>query len=102
MPDWRTRLAALVRFGNDLPEPMNHFRARPSTSRPWPKGLPACPTLVEFYKLCDGGFFLCWNFFPLRQVKAESAALQGNLDHPAEHASGIRRVLLGDGGDPFS
>jgi hypothetical protein len=103
MIDWRSRLTALVRFGKDLPEPMNvDFRARPSTGRLWPKGLPACPALVELYTLCDGGFFLCWDFFALRRVKAESAALQGGLDQPAEPAAGIRQALLGYGSDHFS
>jgi hypothetical protein len=95
MADWRVRLAALVRFGKDLPEPMNVFRARPPIRRRWPKGLPACPALVEFYALCDGGTFFWYEFHPLRRVKAEAAALRGWPDRPGDPVGEVRHLLLG-------
>jgi len=91
MSGWQGTLAALVRFGKDLPEPMQTFRALPPAGRRWPKGLPSCPPLVDFYELCDGGFFYCWRFLPLREVKRQTAALQSRA-----------QVLLGYGSDPFA
>ena len=29
---------------------------RPSTAE-WPPGLPSCPSLLDFYAICDGGYF---------------------------------------------
>ena len=103
MADWRSRLAALVRFGKDLPEPMNlSFHARPPTRRGWPNHLPACPALVEFYALCDGGQFCFYDFLPLRRVKAEAAAFRGWPDRPGDQSAGVRHLLLGYDQDSFS
>jgi hypothetical protein len=102
MADWRARLAALVRFGNDLPEPMNGFRGRPPTGRPWPRGLPSRPALVEFYNLCDGGQFFFWDFLPLRRVKAEAAAFRGWPDRPGDPAADMRYLLLAYDPDSFA
>jgi hypothetical protein len=103
MVDWRSRLAALVRFGKDLPEPMNLcFRARPPTRGGWPKRLPSCPALVEFYALCDGGQFSCYDFLPLRRVKAEAAAFRGWPDRPGDQSAGVRHLLLGYDQDSFA
>ena len=102
MADWRSRLAALVRVGKDLPEPMNWFRARPPTRRGWPKSLPACPALAEFYTLCDGGTFFWYDFFPLRRVKAEAAAFRGWPDRPGDPSEQLRHLLLGYDPDSFA
>jgi hypothetical protein len=103
MVDWRDRLAALVRFGKDLPEPMSLcFRARPPTRRGWPKALPSCAALIEFYALCDGGQFFCYEFFRLRQVKAEAAAFRDWPDRPGDQSAGVRHLLLGYDQDSFA
>jgi hypothetical protein len=103
MVDWRARLAALVRFGKDLPEPMNAvFRARPPARGRWPKGLPACPALVEFYTLCDGGTFFRYDFLPLHRVKAEALTLRGWPDRPGDPAAEVRHLLLGYDPDSFA
>ena len=102
MVDWRDRLTALVRFGKDLPEPMNCFRARPPTGRSWPRGLPSCPALAEFYALCDGGQFFCWDFLPLRRVKAEAAAFRGWPDRPGDRTADMRHLLLAYDPDSFA
>jgi hypothetical protein len=102
MADWRSRLAALVRFGKELPEPMNCFRARPPTRRGWPKSLPACPALVEFYALCDGGKFFWYDFLPLRRVKTEAAAFRGWPDRPGDPSAHVRHLLLGYDQDSFA
>jgi hypothetical protein len=58
--------------------------------------------LVDFYALCDGGQFFCWDFHSLRRVKAEAAAFRGWPDRPGDPTADIRHLLLAYDPDSFA
>jgi hypothetical protein len=70
MATWQSQLQKLVQVAEQLPELLNEaFSAQPSSGRSWPAGLPSCPTLVEFYALCDGGTFSRYSLHPLADLQ---------------------------------
>lgn len=46
-------------YASDPPtiDPIFLHEVRPPSDLPWPSDLPACDSLIEFYSICDGGFF---------------------------------------------
>jgi hypothetical protein len=66
---WQSRLQKLVRVIEELPEPLNdYFLVEPPSGKSWPKELPPCPALKEFYTLCDGGTFSHYSLHSLDEV----------------------------------
>jgi hypothetical protein len=57
--------------------------------------------LVEYYALCDGGNFFCYEFLPLRRIIAEASSLRGFPDRPDPGAE-IRHLLLGFDADGWN
>jgi hypothetical protein len=80
MNNWQSRLEKLVRFGDRLPEPFDIFNARPSSGKPWPKGLPSSPVLADFYVRSDGGQLAGYDWLRLSKLKSETASLRDWLE----------------------
>ncbi len=80
---WQARLEKLVRLGRQMPPPLNFFTAARPLSSPWPAGLPSCPTLKEFYRLCNGGWFggglALYQFLPRGKLAGEVRHWRGKL-----------------------
>jgi hypothetical protein len=58
MHDWKSRLAQWIHAWEDLSElTQDCFPIRRPIQFAWKPALPKCPTLADFYALCDGGKF---------------------------------------------
>ena len=99
MATWQARLEKLVRLGDRLPGDLGEVfsAARPEKS-PWPSGLPSCPALEEFYRLCDGGSFSdgqwLYDFLPRHHLAAEAISLAESLGPGGEDEIVPERYLV--------
>lgn len=58
MPTWQPKLRKLVEIFDQLPPKISDaFLIAPTAGKQWVQPLPVCPTLIEFYSICDGGVF---------------------------------------------
>ena len=70
MATWQTKLKKLVQIFDQLPPKISDaFLLEPSAGKTWPKRLPACPALLEFYAICDGGVFGYYTLHGLDDIK---------------------------------
>lgn len=73
MNDWRPLLAKLVGSSGTTEYPLCVFDFSPPSNKAWPKKLPTCQALKDFYKLCDGGTLsLQYTFHSLVEVESET------------------------------
>lgn len=76
MRDWQIELEKMVRFSGRLPELIREgFEANPPSGGSWPDGLPTCPALRDFYRLCDGGNIGGYFPVPLAEIADETERL---------------------------
>jgi len=81
MRDWRVELEKMVRFGGAIPEPLcDCFEVQPPSGSGWPDGLPSCPALRDFYRLCDGGRLGDFSFLRLGEVKTTTEETREWID----------------------
>jgi hypothetical protein len=70
--DWRVTLVRLVHIAPIAKQkplfPMVVFEALPPNYTDWPNQLPVAPTLIDFYRRSDGGYFNHYHWFRLTSL----------------------------------
>lgn len=73
MADWRQLLQALLTTGSKASFPLATYKAKPPASGTWPASLPVCTPIVDFYRLCDGGYIGDYNWHGRDELAARTA-----------------------------
>lgn len=103
---WRDDLKLAATFYASYPQkidPLFLYSVEPPSDTPWPENLPTCDSLLDFYALCDGGYFgPMINFFSKVHLSIRTnkwIELLRNYDHHGDVLIPNRHLVIAEDAD---
>jgi len=94
MKNWFLQLNRLVNVNGTDEHPLFVFKVNPPSISNWPNGITPNKSLVDFYKVCDGGLIsLQYNFIELKDIELETKQWEQNLHN--YYGDGQRVLIYG-------
>jgi len=72
MKTWQEILSAIVKNKKTDLFPLSVFTVSESKTAKWPEELPCSNTILEFYKLCNGGYINHFNWISIEEIYSQN------------------------------